>query len=156
KILLVSATILAFPIVSKAEPLPADAQPASREVIEQTYSGFTEIWAGDCRGGIFFFAGGETHAWCAKSPSSFAVGSWWIEDGGMHCRHLLWYYRADERVAAEPEEPFCLAHSVSPGGQLWRQWPDDREWWLLRADKEFRRGDLFLTKVQQARKRLGF
>lgn len=148
--------LMAVPAAVPADPMPTGAQTPSLQKVEMAYTGKTDLWQGECDGGIYYASGGQVRAWCAQNSESLGAGTWRVEPDGRMCFQLTWYWREGDETKAATDETECISHVVTRGGKLWRNWPENADWWPLDRYSGLVRGYEFMENVRRTREVLGF
>ncbi|MGJ8615434.1 MAG: DUF995 domain-containing protein [Sulfitobacter sp.] len=153
---LVAAAILACaPIAASADPKPLGAKVASASQIARAYAGKTDLWDADCSGGIYYGGSAQARAWCAEKGNNLGAGTWSTDNNGNMCYKLKWYWPNGNRAGSSTGETSCISHVVDAAGRVWRSWPGDSEWWLMRGSSSMVRGYKFQDEVRRTQNRLG-
>lgn len=157
RLLLLSAGLSLTAGAALPENAPGAGERADPQQVARLYAGKTDLWGGDCGGGIYFSPEMQARAWCRASPDAFGAGSWSVDAQGRICHTLTWYW-ADGGGAPESGEPetSCVEHAEDSRGRIWRRWPGDPDWWRMQNSALPVQGYKFRRQVSAARKATGF
>ncbi|MDJ0824238.1 MAG: DUF995 domain-containing protein [Rhodobacter sp.] len=153
--LLAGLVVLSVAETGRADQMPEGARPASAEEVARAYAGKSDLWEKDCSGGIYYARNWQARAWCAEKSEALGAGEWSVDDEGRMCQSLTWYWPNGTRVGATRDARFCISHVMDEGGDMWRSWPDDPEWWPMKKPTGPVSGYVFQDDVQQTRTDLG-
>ncbi|MDU8929823.1 DUF995 domain-containing protein [Alisedimentitalea sp. MJ-SS2] len=147
--------LFSVPAVAVADKMPRGAQPATAQKIAQIYAGKTDMWEENCGGGIYFAPNWQARAWCQEQPENLGAGKWTVDNQGVLCQNLNWYWPNGNRAGKSKGETVCISHVVDRAGKVWRSWPGDSEWWPVDNDAGMVRGYKFQSNVRATRSKLG-
>ncbi len=138
-----------------AEVAPGTAVRADPQKVARLYAGKTDLWGGDCGGGIYLSPQMEARAWCAASPEAFAAGRWSVDTQGRLCHTLSWYWPDGGKTGSGEPETSCVEHVEDSRGRIWRRWPGDPKWWPLQRTDRPVSGYKYKRRVAAARAAAG-
>lgn len=133
----------------------ASGKRADPQKVARLYAGKTDLWGGDCGGGIYFSPDMQARAWCAASSTAFGAGRWSVDSQGRLCHTLRWYWPDEGTPGAGKAERSCVEHAVDGRGRIWRRWPGDPEWWRMTNTQRPVSGYKFSRQVSAARAAAG-
>jgi hypothetical protein len=123
--------------------------------LREVYADKTWQWK---YGAAFFATNGEFRAWLnTNNNPAFAVGSWWVTDGGELCYSGFWRSKSQGS-----DHITCFAHRKH--GEIWYQRKEPSgSWYVFRSHPAQRTdeivwiksGDLLETQFQAIRRQVG-